>query len=102
MPSAFTTLAVAQAVSLVVAEAARKPVVVQRLTGTPASFVATKLASRSSFIARAILSSASSQVIGSKRSAPGARRIGRVSRVGAWTKSLSAAPLGQSVPRLVG
>lgn len=39
----------------------RKPVVVQRLTVTPASFCWIRLASRSSLRARAILSSASSR-----------------------------------------
>ncbi len=78
------------------------PVVVQRFTGTPAAFFARKFASRSSFISRAIRSSAASQEIGSDLSDPGLRTRGWVSRVGEWTKSFSAAPLGQSVPRFFG
>ena len=66
----------ANAVSLVVAEAARKPVVVQRLTVTPSLFFATKFASRSSFISRAMRSSASSQETRSNLSEPGLRTIG--------------------------
>ena len=72
------------------------------LTGTPASLNWTRFSSRSSFMARAILSSASSQVIGSILSAPGRRIMGWVSRVSDFTKSFSAEPFGHSVPRLVG
>ena len=47
-------------------------------------------------------SSASSQEISSNLSEPGLRTFGLVSRVSECTKSSSAAPFGQSVPRLVG
>jgi anaerobic selenocysteine-containing dehydrogenase len=53
-------------------------------------------------ISRAMRSSACSQEIRSNVFAPGLRSIGYLSRVSALTKSSSAAPFGQSVPRLVG
>src|SRR5262249_27005011 len=60
IPALRTTLYVAHAVSLVVAEAARNPVVNQRFTVTPSAFLAMKFLSRSSFISRAMRSSATS------------------------------------------
>src|SRR5690606_32643257 len=73
IPRERTTFHVAQAVSLVVADAARKPAVVQRLTVWPLAFFSMKFASRSSLMARAILSNASSQEISWNLSLPGAR-----------------------------
>src|SRR5882724_2129262 len=90
------------AVSLVVAEAARNPVDVQRLTSWPSLLRLMKFLSRSSFTSLAMRAKASSQLMDSHLSLPGARYSGCCNRVFAWTKSSSAAPFGQSVPRFTG
>src|SRR5256885_544018 len=51
---------------------------------------------------RAICAIASSQVISSHLSEPGRRTLGTVSRFGLLMSSRNVAPLGQSVPRLIG
>ena len=79
-----------------------KPVVIHRFTVTPSPFFSTKFLSRSSFIRRAMRSRAWSQETGSNLSEPGLRTFGRVRRVSDFTVCSSAAPFGQSVPRLVG
>src|SRR5579875_718552 len=82
-----------QAVSLVEADAPRKPVVIQRLTGMPlASWM--KFLSRSSLSRRAMRSSVQSQDLRSHLSEPGARYIGYLVRPGECTKSSSEEPLG--------
>src|SRR5712671_2444314 len=78
------------------------PVLVHRLTGRPPAFLAMKFLSRSSFINLAIRSSAKSQETSLKSPLPGARYFGDLSRVGAWTISSSAEPLGHNVPRFTG
>src|SRR5437879_4052395 len=102
MPSARDTFQVKYAVSLDEAEAASMPVLVQRLTGMPVAFLRMKFLSRSSFINLAMRSSAKSQETSLKSPLPGARYFGDLSRVGAWTISSSAEPLGHNVPRFTG
>ncbi len=74
----------------------------QRLTVTPAAFLATKFLSRSSFISRATLVNASSQEMRFHSFEPGARYSGYLSRFSLWMKSTSPAPFGQRVPRFTG
>src|SRR5512145_3440069 len=76
IPVLRITLWVIQPVSLLDAEAARKPVVVQRLTVAPAEFLAMKFLSRSSFINLATRVNASSQEMRFHSLVPGARTSG--------------------------
>src|SRR5262249_35066986 len=76
IPVLRTTLYVAHAVSLLVADAARKPVVSHRFTVTPSLFLTTIFLSRSSFIRRAMRSSATSQDTRSNLSEPALRICG--------------------------
>ncbi len=101
-PSERATFWVMMPASLLEAEAARKPVVVQRLTTVPLALACTKLASRSAFISRAMRVSASSHEMRFQVSVPGSRTCGWRSRSLLWMKSMSPAPLGHSEPRLTG
>ena len=76
IPSARVNLPSRIPVSLLAAEEHSMLVEVQRLTVTPWAFFSIKLASRSSFINRAIRSMASSQLIRVHLSEPGARYSG--------------------------
>ena len=78
------------------------PVVSHRLTVLPSSVFSTKLASRSAFMSLVMRVRASSHDIRTHLSVPGARYSGYFRRLGLWMKSIRAAPLGQSVPRLTG
>src|ERR1700729_1976152 len=83
IPSERATFQVRKDVSLEDAEAASMPVLVQRLTVTPFEFLGMKCLSRSSFINRAMRSSAKSHDTSLKAALPGARYRGVFRRVGA-------------------
>src|ERR1700744_1072896 len=102
MPKERATFHVRNDVSVDDADAASMPVLVQRLTVVPAAFLAMKFLSRSSFISRAMRSTAKSQLTSSNLLLPGLHCIGTLRRVGAWTMSSSADPFGHSVPRFTG
>ncbi|MNF74296.1 hypothetical protein D3C84_563250 [compost metagenome] len=80
MPSARVKRWSSEPVSLLAAEEQSMPVLSQRLTVVPLAFFSMKLASRSSFIRRAMRSMAWSQLMRCHLSEPGARYSGNSRR----------------------
>src|ERR1035437_5026854 len=73
-----------------------------RFTTWPFAFFSTKQVSRVVLMWRGVFAVASSPARGPHLSEPGRRTLGLVSRLGLLMSSRRVAPLGQSVPRLIG